>query len=208
MKYTKIVLVAALGLLVTGAMTAQAGEKKVNKYVRSSDGSLVRDSEGKCVRSGDKTTELLEECGYKAKVVVKKEPAKVEVAIVEEKVVLEHIVINNIQFAFDSAELTAEDKAMLGDAATRLEPYKELLRKELSHLEITGYTDTSGPEAYNQKLSERRANAVADYMANNHGIDRGRMVVTGAGEANPIADNGTRAGRIRNRRVEIDVIKK
>jgi len=206
MKHSKIVLVAALGLLVAGVMPAHAGEKKVNNYVRSSDGSLVRDSEGGCVRSAEKTTKLLEECGYKTKVVVKKGPDKVEVAIVEEKVVLEHVVINNIQFKFDSAELTTEDKAMLDDVYIRLAPYKELLQKELSHLEITGYTDTSGPESYNQKLSERRANSVADYMAAK-GTDRGRMVVKGMGEANPIADNGTRAGRIKNRRVELDVIK-
>ncbi len=205
MKRSKIVLVAAIGLLVIGAMPAQAGEKKVNKYVRSSDGSLVRDSEGGCVRSADTTTVLLPECGYKVKVVVKKEPAKVEIAVVEKGTVLEHVVINNIQFKFDSAALTADDKAILDDAYTRLAPYKELMQKGLSHIEITGYTDTSGPEAYNLKLSERRANTVADYMAAK-GTDRSRMVVKGMGEANPIADNGTHAGRIRNRRVELDVI--
>lgn len=208
MKYSKTVLAAALGLLVVGSMPAQAGDKKVNNYVRSSDGSLVRDSEGKCVRSSDKTTKLLEECGYKPakKVVKKKTEKKLGMAIVEEGTVLEHVVINNIQFEFDSAVLTSADKAVLDDAYVKLAPYKELLQKELSHLEITGFTDTSGPEAYNQQLSERRANSVADYMASK-GSDRGRMIVKGMGEANPVADNGTRAGRISNRRVELDVVK-
>jgi OmpA-OmpF porin, OOP family len=206
MKHSKKLLVVALGLLVASSMPAQAGEKKVNSYVRSGDGTLVRDSNKDCVRSSSKTTKLLEECGDAPKVVVKKEPAQVEVAIVEAGTVLEHIVITNIQFEFDSAVLTAEDKAILDNAYTRLEPYKELLQKELSHINITGYTDTSGPEAYNQTLSEKRANAVADYMAAK-GTDRGRMVVKGMGEANPIADNSTRDGRIRNRRVELDVIK-
>lgn len=207
MKHSKKLLVVALGLLVASAMPAQAGEKKVNNYVRSGDGTLVRDSSKDCVRSSDKTTKLLEECGDVAKeVVVKKEPEQAEVAIVEAGTVLEHVVITNLQFEFDSAVLTAEDKAILDNAYTRLAPYKELLQKQLSHVNITGFTDTSGPEAYNQTLSEKRANAVADYMAAK-GTDRGHMVVKGMGEANPIADNGTRAGRIRNRRVELDVIK-
>ncbi len=206
MKHSRKILVAALGLLVASTLPAQAGEKKVNSYVRSGDGTLVRDSNKDCVRSSSKTTKLLEECGDAPKVVVKKEPEKVEIAIVEEGTVLEHVVINNLQFAFDSAVLTTEDKAILDNAYTRLAPYKELLQKELSHINVTGYTDTSGPEAYNQKLSERRANAVADYMVSK-GTDRGHMIVKGMGEANPIADNSTRAGRIRNRRVELDVIK-
>lgn len=207
MKHSKKLLVVALGLLVVGTMPAQAGEKKVNSYVKSSDGTLVRDSEKNCVRSSSKTTKLLAECGDASKeVVVKKDPAQVEIAVVEAGTVLEHIVITNIQFEFDSAVLTTEDKAILDNAYTRLAPYKELLQKELSHIDITGFTDTSGPEGYNQTLSEKRANSVADYMASK-GTDRGRMVVKGMGEANPIADNSTRDGRIRNRRVELDVVK-
>ena len=207
MKHSKKLIVVALGLLVVGTMPAQAGEKKVNSYVRSSDGTLVRDSNKDCVRSSSKTTKLLAECGDAPKeVVVKKTPEKAEVAVVEDKVVLEHVVINNLQFGFDSATLTAEDKAILDNAYGRLAPYKELLQKQLSHVNVTGYTDTSGPEAYNQTLSEKRANAVADYMVEK-GTDRGHMVIKGMGEANPIADNSTREGRIRNRRVELDVIK-
>lgn len=206
MKHSKTILAAALGLLVASTMPALAGEKTVNKYVRDSEGALVRDAEGNCVRSSDTTTELLEECGYDTKVVVKKEPEAVEVAVIEEGTVLVHVVIDNIQFEFDSAVLTANDKVILDNAYEALGPWKELLQKELSHIEVTGYTDTSGPEAYNQKLSERRANSVADYMAGK-GTDRGRMIVKGMGEANPVADNATRAGRIKNRRVELDVIK-
>ncbi|NOY17596.1 MAG: OmpA family protein [Gammaproteobacteria bacterium] len=206
MKYSKIVLVAALGLLVTIAMPAQAGKKKVNNYVRSGDGSLVRDGEGKCVRSGDKTTKLLEECGYKKKkAAIKKAPVIAAPEIVKDTV-LEHIVVNNIQFSFDSDVLSSDDKAILDDVASRLAPYKEKLKKGTSHINITGYTDSSGPEAYNMKLSQRRANVVADYLAENHGADRNSMNVTGKGEANPVADNSTRAGRIRNRRVEVDVV--
>ena len=99
MKHSKTLLAAALGFMVVGAMPAYAGGKMVNNYVRSGDGTVVRDGNGDCVRSNDKTSVLLEECGYKKE--EKKMPAK---AAPVEKKVLEHIVINNIQFAFDSAE--------------------------------------------------------------------------------------------------------
>ena len=208
MKYSKTVLAAALGLMVVGSMPAQAGGKKVHNYVRSSDGSLVRDSEGKCVRSSDKTTKLLEECGYKKKKkAAAKKPAMVAAPEVAKDTIIERIVVTNIQFSFDSAALSSSDKAMLDDVAARLAKHKDNLKSGSSHLNITGYTDTSGPEDYNKTLSTRRANAVADYLAENHGADRSKMNVSGMGEANPVADNGTRAGRIKNRRVEVDVVK-
>jgi len=209
MKHSKTLLAAALGLLVAGSMPAQAEEEMVNNYVKDSNTAVVTDSNGDCVRTYDMTEERLEECGYGAmEVVVEKSPEMVEVAVVESGTVLENVVIENIEFAFDSAELTAASKAMLDDAVARLTPYKELIRNETTHVTVTGHTDSTGPEAYNQGLSERRANAVADYMANSLGVDRARMQVSGVGEASPVADNATREGRAKNRRVEIDVIQK
>jgi len=209
MKHSKTLLAAALGLLVAGSMPAQAEEEMVNNYVKDSNSAVVTDSNGDCVRTYDMTEERLEECGYGAmEVVVEKSPEMVEVAVVESGTVLENVVIENIEFAFDSAELTAASKAMLDDAVARLTPYKELIRNETTHVTVTGHTDSTGPEAYNQGLSERRANAVADYMANSLGVDRARMQVSGVGEANPVADNATREGRAKNRRVEVDVIQK
>ena len=206
MKHSKTLIAAAVGLLVVSAMPAHAGDKKVNNYVRSSDGTVVRDSNKDCVRSSDKTDVLLEECGYAKKVVVTKEPEIVEVAVVESGTVLVNVVVENIQFAFDSAELSASSKATLDDAVAKLTPFKDTIRDQTTGVTVTGYTDTSGPEDYNMKLSERRASAVADYMANSLGVDRGRMTVSGMCEANPVADNSTREGRMKNRRVEIDVI--
>ena len=99
-------------------------------------------------------------------------------------------------FAFDSAELTAEDKAALDKAAVRL--------NELQFVDgvANGYTDDVGEEAYNQKLSERRAQAVVDYLAA-QGVAAGRIKAVGYGEADPIADNATEDGRAQNRRVTI-----
>ncbi|MDX1352113.1 MAG: OmpA family protein, partial [Thiomicrorhabdus sp.] len=75
-----------------------------------------------------------------------------------------------------------------------------------SKVSITGHTDSIGPKAYNQTLSEKRAQDVADYLASK-GISADRMMVSGAGESSPIADNKTKAGRAENRRVEVEIVK-
>ena len=67
---------------------------------------------------------------------------------------------------------------------------------------INGYTSSEGEEAYNQQLSERRANAVLAYLNGEGGIDRARLDATGYGEDNPIASNDTVEGREQNRRIE------
>jgi outer membrane protein OmpA-like peptidoglycan-associated protein len=103
-------------------------------------------------------------------------------------------VSQEVHFAFDSAELTDQDKALLDDMIVKL--------KKLNFVdgEVGGYTDSTGTSAYNHKLSERRAQAVADYLQA-HGISGGRMTVKGYGEENPVASNATEEGRAHNRRV-------
>jgi len=68
---------------------------------------------------------------------------------------------------------------------------------------VDGYTDATGKEEYNQKLSERRAQAVADYLHSKGVSTDSKMQVQGYGEADPIADNKTEEGRAQNRRVVI-----
>ena len=68
---------------------------------------------------------------------------------------------------------------------------------------ISGHTDSVGDDASNLRLSQRRAEAVRDYFVQQAGIDAKLLSVKGHGEAQPIADNGTEAGRARNRRVEV-----
>jgi outer membrane protein OmpA-like peptidoglycan-associated protein len=69
---------------------------------------------------------------------------------------------------------------------------------------ITGHTDASGNEFWNQQLSVRRARAVGDYMANG-GIERDRLRIAGVGSAEPVADDSTRYGRSLNRRIEVSL---
>ena len=100
-------------------------------------------------------------------------------------------------FAFDSAELKPAMKSELDSVASKVKASKG---DEM--LEIIGHTDSTGPEAYNQGLSERRAQAAADYLAE-QGVSPATMTIKGMGESQPVADNATREGRAMNRRVEI-----
>jgi len=103
-------------------------------------------------------------------------------------------VTRQVEFAFNSAELTAAGKTMLDEVAANM--------GKLRFIEgtVTGYTDSIGNDSYNQSLSERRAQAVVDYLQG-HGIAAGRLTAIGKGEADPVADNATEAGRAQNRRV-------
>jgi outer membrane protein OmpA-like peptidoglycan-associated protein len=72
-------------------------------------------------------------------------------------------------------------------------------------IEISGYTDSTGSDSYNQTLSERRSASVGSYFVA-QGVVAGRVVTKGLGERNPIADNATPAGRESNRRVELKLV--
>ncbi|MEL7550815.1 MULTISPECIES: OmpA family protein [Pseudomonas] len=122
--------------------------------------------------------------------------------VVEEVVVVkeETIVIRDVHFHFDSAKLTDADKTKLNTIVTRLKQ-----EASSAQLRVTGHTDSVGSDAYNQKLSDKRAHSVVEYLISN-GIPRSSFVsVTGAGESKPVADNKTAEGRAMNRRTEIQI---
>ncbi|MCO8313948.1 OmpA family protein [Pseudomonas mandelii] len=123
-------------------------------------------------------------------------PVVEEVAVVKEEV----IVIRDVHFQFDSAKLTPADKDVLDTIATRLKQ-----ESSSAQLTVTGHTDSVGSDAYNQKLSDRRARSVVEYLIS-QGVPRSSFVsVTGAGESQPVADNKTADGRSMNRRTEIKI---
>ena len=102
----------------------------------------------------------------------------------------------NIFFATGSSKLLAKSYKSLKDVA-------QILKDNPSYkVAIDGHTDNTGSDELNQKLSEKRANAVKEYMKGN-GVDESRMTATGYGETKPVADNKTAAGRAKNRRVEM-----
>ena len=102
-------------------------------------------------------------------------------------------------FDFDKAVLKPEGKARLDDLVGKLKAVN------LEVIIAIGHTDSIGTKAYNQKLSLRRANAVKAYLVSK-GIEANRIQTGGRGETQPIADNKTREGRAKNRRVEIEVV--
>lgn len=106
------------------------------------------------------------------------------------------VTLNTIHFAYDRATLTAEARRKIRETGDMLKTHQQMI------VDIVGHTDSKGTVNYNQKLSERRAIAVRDYMLT-LGIGVTRMTVKGMGDREPIADNATAEGRARNRRVEV-----
>lgn len=111
-----------------------------------------------------------------------------------------------IKITFDSGILFDVDKSDLKTAAREnINELSETLKKyEDTNILIEGHTDNTGAEEYNQTLSEKRAQSVADYL-NSLGIDNARVQTVGYGEMQPIADNTTASGRQDNRRVELAI---
>jgi OOP family OmpA-OmpF porin len=102
-------------------------------------------------------------------------------------------------FDFDKAVLKPEGKARLDDLVGKLKAVN------LEVVIAIGHTDSIGTNAYNQKLSVRRANAVKAYLVSK-GIEANRIYTEGKGETQPVADNRTKEGRAKNRRVDIEVV--
>ncbi len=102
-------------------------------------------------------------------------------------------------FDFDKAVLKPAGKASLDDLVSKLKDIN------LEVIIAVGHTDSIGTDAYNQKLSVRRAEAVKAYLQSK-GVESNRIYTEGKGEKQPVADNKTAAGRAKNRRVEIEVV--
>ena len=102
-------------------------------------------------------------------------------------------------FDFDKSVLKPAGKAKLDDLVSKVKGIN------LEVIIAVGHTDSVGTDAYNQKLSVRRAEAVKAYLVTK-GIEKNRIYTEGKGEKQPIADNATKEGRAKNRRVEIEVV--
>ncbi|MEX0706786.1 MAG: OmpA family protein [Woeseia sp.] len=110
----------------------------------------------------------------------------------------EEIRLQGVNFESNSDRLLGGAEQVLDDAAATL------VKNPTINVEVAGHTDSDGAAAYNESLSERRARTVRDYLAS-RGVDMNRMTVRGYGEAQPIADNNTAAGKAQNRRVVLRI---
>ena len=106
----------------------------------------------------------------------------------------------SVTFGFDKSTLTADDKAQLDQVAANLPSTKGYI------LALTGGTDSVGDAQYNYQLSNRRADAVVNYLATKFNIPPHKFYLIGIGKDDPVADNHTREGRAQNRRVEIKLL--
>ncbi len=175
-------------------------------YVVDTSGKNVRDTSGKCVKTTSWTKSAwTHECGKP-----KPKPKVVEAPKVTPpppppppKVVKPTVEVVTLQgkvlFAVNSAKLSPDGKKALDEVVERLRTFDKV-----KSIVITGHTDSTGSAAYNQKLSERRANAVRDYLIS-RGVNPALITAIGKGETEPVASNKTREGRAMNRRVEIQI---
>jgi OOP family OmpA-OmpF porin len=103
---------------------------------------------------------------------------------------------NALLFAFDSAVIKKDFYPVLDETKTIFDKYPTM------KVQVEGHADSTGPEGYNQNLSERRAKAVVKYLVDSVGIEASRLKAVGHGEMKPAYPNDTKANRAKNRRVE------
>jgi len=203
-------LVFAASAVVAFSASVQAANVKAktpnSAYVQSSNGVVTTNPFGQCWRTGYWTpADAVPGCdGAIAKApapapaapAAKPAPAPVPApAPTSEKVTF----AADTFFDFDKAVLKSDGKAKLDDLTSKLQGMN------LEVIIAVGHTDSIGSDAYNQKLSIRRAEAVKAYLISK-GIEANRVYTEGKGEKQPVADNKTAAGRAKNRRVEIEVV--
>ena len=113
--------------------------------------------------------------------------------------VSEVITLNgNVLFAYNQSELMPEARSELDSLMAKLQ------NTDVASIKVIGHTDSQGSDAYNQKLSERRASSVAAYLLS-QGVAPNKLTSEGRGESQPVADNDTEEGRAQNRRVELHI---
>jgi len=205
----KLILAASAVISVSAAAQDSIKAKTPNSaYVQDGSGMIVRSPFGLCWHSGYWTpADAVGGCD--GEIVKAAEPApppppaepapapapKPVPAPVSEKVTF----AADTFFDFDKAVLKPDGKEKMDDLVSKLQGMN------LEVIIAVGHTDSIGTDAYNQKLSVRRAEAVKAYLVSK-GIEANRVYTEGKGEKQPIASNKNSAGRAKNRRVEIEVV--
>jgi len=206
--------ISSLGLtLCAMALAAGSASANVGPNLEDASGKAVKDASGACVVTSGRT---LPECqpareapkpaapaptapaapsapAAPASPAAPAPAARPAPASVRQAVVIQADAL----FDFDKSVLRPDGKKNIDDAVAKLKGV------DLELVIATGHTDSRGSDAYNQKLSERRAAAVKDYLVSK-GIPAAKITTIGKGESQPVATNKTAEGRQKNRRVDIE----
>ncbi|HUL95016.1 MAG TPA: OmpA family protein [Usitatibacter sp.] len=203
--------ISSLGMLALGAFALAAGSALADAgpNLQDSQGAAVKDQQGACVVTSGVD---LPEC-HPAKAPAAPSPASPAApsapaapaspstpaaAPAAPKSVRQAIVIQaDALFDFDKSVVRPDGKKSIDAALDKLKGV------DLEMVIATGHTDSIGTDAYNQKLSERRAAAVKEYLVSK-GIPASKVTTIGKGESQPVATNKTAEGRQKNRRVDIE----
>ena len=215
----RLALAGAVAACLAGVTAHAADNPTKEGYVLSSNGSVVLSGSGECVHTSSwKPSMAIPGCdGYVEKAepaaagpAPEPEPIQMAAVTPPKQPTLENVTLNvETLFAFDEATLRPEAREKLDQIADRLGSYPVV-----TDVQISGYTDRIGAEEYNKSLSERRAQAVADYLSERASAAGGasNMQVRGEGEANPVVtcENTGSAEKLieclqPNRRVEVNI---
>ncbi len=201
----------SLGLAVSAlafSSAVLAADMTYPAIVHSGNGTVVYNNYGECWGTGtnDVATQPTTECGQAAPAVAQPAPpppapvAMAKPAPAPVARVPDITLSADALFAFDKSVLKPEGKTAID---------RELKRTKfeggaigIATVKVVGNTDSIGTDAYNQKLSERRANAVKDYLVSK-GVPATKIHTEGHGERDPVASNKTKEGRAKNRRADI-----
>jgi OmpA-OmpF porin, OOP family len=197
-------------VIATAALASVAGAQEIHNW-KSAAGDVWKDAAGECWRDASWTPATAApgcDGAIAAKAVTQTPVAaapKAPAAVVPAPAVIAAPAATKVTYAadaffdFDKAVLKPEGKAKLDDLVGKVKGIT------LEVIIGVGHTDSIGTDAYNQKLSVRRSEAVKAYLVSK-GIEQNRVYTEGKGEKQPVADNKTAEGRAKNRRVEIEVV--
>ena len=200
-----LLIAAGVAMSATSLNVAAQTSTKNGYWTQGVGGPIWRNAYGECWKAAYWTPAMaIAECdpvmAPKPVITPPPPPVKPKPAPVKPKPVAEKVTLAaDVLFDFDKSVVKPAGKAKLDELATKVRAIN------LEVVIAIGHTDSIGSDAYNQKLSVRRAESVKAYLVS-RGVEPNRIYTEGKGEKQPVASNKTKDGRQKNRRVEIEVI--